>query len=278
MAILAYFFVIASLLLCPQICIHSTREALSTWSLHVVPSLFPYMVFSKLLSEQIKHTACPPALVCSVLGIFGGSPSGASMINVYGSRLSPKSSLALAAFTGTISPMFFLGTIRSWINDPLLCIHLLICQCFSAFMTAGAVLLTSRPSRPIEIADASPHSDKKTPLAQSIDAILQVGGTIICFSVIASLLSQLPLPKALYPILHAILEISGGVYAIMRFAFPERIQAVLLAFVSGFSGLCILFQNLMFLRPLGISLQKLLFVSFVRGLFSAAVMTLLLFI
>ena len=124
----------------------------------------------------------------------------------------------------------------------------------------------------------SPQSDRQTPLVQSIDAILQVGGMIICFSVIASLIGMLPLPKLLFPILHACLEISGGMYAIIQFSFSENTKAVLLAFFSGFGGLCILFQNLLFLKPIGVKPFQLLRISCIRGFFSDFIMLLLLFI
>jgi len=276
MAIIAYSLVLASLLIWPQICVHSARDALAIWSLHVVPSLFPYMIFSKLLCEQIKHTSCPPALICAVLGIFGGSPSGAAMISTYHTRLSGKAALSLVAFTGTISPMFFLGTVNSWTNKPHLGTLLLITQFIGAAMTAVFLFfLFPSSSAGKECKELQQHNEK-SPLSQSIDAVLQIGGCIICFSVIASLLGQLPFPKALYPLLHAALEISGGIHAILHFPFPERMQGILLAYFSGFGGLCILLQNLLFLRPIGVSLHKLLFVSLTRGLFSAAVMTMLL--
>jgi len=272
MVILLYSFILAALLSRPQICAQSAKEALTIWGLHVVPSLFPYMVFSKLLCEQIKRTNCPPALICAVLGAFGGSPSGAAMIGTYRFRLSDKAALSLAAWTGTISPMFFLGTVRSWTSRPSLCIQLLISQFAAALLTAVSVPFVSSDPHQVKYQDIPHHPDEKTPLVQSIDAVLQIGGCIICFSVIASLLGHLPLPRMLSPMLHALLEISGGIHNILLFPFPEKTQAILLAFVSGFGGLCILFQNLLFLRPVGIGLNKLLVLSFIRGLFSAAVM------
>lgn len=271
MAVVAYSIVLAALLLWPGQCAQAASEALSIWGLSVVPSLFPYMVFSRLLCAKIKNTRCPPALVCMLLGSLGGSPSGAATICAYQERLSERTILALSALTGTISPMFFLGTLSSFTCNPILCQNLLLAQ------TAGAVLaaLCARLFPPSQsLSPKHNPSDEKAPLAQSIDAVLQIGGSIICFSVVASLLSLLPLPKALAPMLHALLEISGGAYAIIRFPFHKTLQAVLLAFFSGFGGLCILSQNLLFLKPL-VSAPCLLALSLLRATLSAVVMIML---
>jgi len=99
MAILAYSIVLCALLLLPGQCAQAAADALAIWGLGVVPSLFPYMVFSRLLCEQIRNTKCPPAVVCVLLGAFGGSPSGAATICAYKDRLSHKAVLALSAFT-----------------------------------------------------------------------------------------------------------------------------------------------------------------------------------
>ena len=277
MTIFLYSTVLAALLLNPQICAQSAEKALTIWALHVIPSLFPYMVFSKMLCEQIKHTHCPPVLVCSSLGLLGGAPSGAATISTYRARLSDKTVLSLTALTGTVSPMFFLGTIRSWTGNSLLCRQLLAAQFSGALLTAFLFSYLP-PLKQIHDSSVSPQSSSQTPLVQSIDAILQVGGMIICFSVIASLIGMLPLPKLLFPILHACLEISGGMYTIIQFPFPENIKTVLLAFFSSFGGLCILFQNLLFLKPLGVKPFQLLCISVIRGFFSAFFMLLFLFI
>lgn len=272
MILLLYSFILVALLLFPQLCAASAREALTIWGLNVVPSLFPYMVFSKLLCEQIQHTAISPAPVCMLLGMLGGSPSGAAMIQTYRSRLSDRACMFLGTLTGVVSPMFFLGTVQSWTDNPSLCLRLMICQFSGALLAAISVFLFSVSFLSDNRLGTRPTENLKTPLSQSLDAIFQVGGCIICFSVIASLLRLLPLPKSIFPVLHALLEISGGVYAIVQFPFSAKTQEVLLAFVSGFGGLCILFQNLLFLRMIGFTISGLLRISIIRGFFSAIVM------
>jgi len=268
------FFVTAALLLFPQVCAKAARDALYVWGLQVVPSLFPYMVFSKMLAERIRNTKWPPIAVCLLLGTIGGSPSGAALIETYAMRLSGRSLLPLCAFTGVISPMFFLGTVRSWTEDALLSRNLLLAQLAGALMAALCACFIPVSQR-IPSKVCSTERTEKSPLTQSIDAVLQIGGCIICFSVIASLLGLVPLHPSVRAVLHAVLEISGGMHAIIQSAISVSTKPVLLAFVSSFSGLSILSQNLLFLRSVGVRTNTLLALSIVRAIFSALAIMLL---
>ena len=268
-----YSLVISALLLFPQTCAQSARQALSVWGLQVVPSLFPYMVVSKMLANQIKRTAFPPAAACMLLGALGGSPSGAAAVYACRSRLTRKSILALAAFSGTISPMFFLGTLKEWIGNPIFSRILFISHIGAAAFSAVCVYLL--PLRPEKInQETALNTPSGSPLSESIDAILQVGGCIICCSVAAGFLNLLPLSRKMMPVIHALLEISGGIHALCMSAISLPLKEILLAFTSGFGGISILSQNLIFLKPLGLHPWLLVILAILRGFFS--VLTLLL--
>lgn len=266
-------FALAALLLFPQACTQSAREALIIWGLHVTPSLFPYMVFSKMLTQRLTNSSCPPSIVCVLLGMLGGAPTGAAVLSSYSARLTDKAILALCALTGTVSPMFFLGTVSSWTNDAFLSSRLLISQFGGAILSA--IVVSQYPSKPMcHKSNGTVLSD--SPLSQSIDAVLQVGGCIICFSVAAGILRLFPLPGALICTVHALLEISGGMHAIIRCsAFSSQIKNVLLAFSAGFGGLSVLFQNYLFLRSIGVRLSHLLGMSLLRAAFASVIMLLL---
>lgn len=274
MRIAVYSAVIAALLLFPQICAQSAREALTIWGLHIVPTLFPYMVVSKMLANQIRKTAFPPTIASMLLGVLGGSPSGASIIQSCSSRLTHKTILTLCAFTGTISPMFFLGILSNWTNDSALSAQLLFSHLSGAAVSALCVyLFSSRYSHSCN--DPAHPLQSGSPLSESIDAILQVGGCVICFSVAAGLLHLLPLPKEIIPVLHALLEISGGAHALIEAPISLPFKKLFLAFTTGFSGGSILSQNSLFVKPLGIHPYTLFFFAITRGIFAALIMTIL---
>ena len=109
MSIAFSLVVLLSLIAFPQHASGAAASALRIWGLDVVPSLFPYMVFCRMLSARLREHDVPAAPVAALLGLLGGSPSGATVIAAYGSCLSKRALLTLCAMTGTISPMFTLG-------------------------------------------------------------------------------------------------------------------------------------------------------------------------
>lgn len=274
MSIALSLIVLLSLIAFPEHTSSAAANALRIWGLDVVPSLFPYMVFSRLLSARLRERNVPAAPVSALLGLMGGSPSGATVIAAYGSCLSKRALLTLCAMTGTISPMFTLGTIQTWMQSARLCRLLLLCHLLGAICAGGAVFAACREERPAN--NASVSSPSVHPIAQGIDAILQVGGCIICYSVLAGLLGLLPfISGSAAAILHGLLEISGGVHALCAASMPENLRAVCIAALCGFSGFSVLSQNHAFLAPLGVRLTQLIAFALLRAFFAGSLMAML---
>lgn len=264
----AFFLVVLCLLLLfPQHTSNAAAEALRIWGLSVVPSLFPYMVLCRMLSSRLRERNIPAVPVAALLGLMGGSPSGASVLAAYGSRISKKTLLALCALTGTISPMFTLGTILSWTQNLAMCRLLLLCQLLGAFWACSFVFLIGRDKAPACCSLSS--SPTVNPIAQSIDAILQVGGCIIFYSVLAGLLQLFPyFSKNTCAVVHGLLEVSGGVHALCSASMPDFARTLLISALCSFSGLSILSQNYAFLSPLGVRFSQLFAFALLRALLS----------
>ena len=274
MSIAFSLVVLLSLIAFPQHASGAAASALRIWGLDVVPSLFPYMVFCRMLSARLREHDVPAAPVAALLGLLGGSPSGASVIAAYGSRLSRKVLLALCALTGTISPMFTLGTVQAWTQNTVLCRLLLLCHLLGAACAGGVVFWACKDESPA--VSASAPSAPVNPMAQSIDAILHVGGCIICYSVLASLLRLLPmLSDSTGAVVHGLLEVSGGVHALCTAAIPGKLRAVFLSMLCGFSGFSILSQNHAFLAPLGVRMTQLIAFALLRAFFAGCLMAML---
>lgn len=274
MSITFSFVVLLSLIVFPQHTSGAAASALRIWGLDVVPSLFPYMVLCRLLSSRLREHDVPAAPVAMLLGLLGGSPSGASVIAAYGSCLSRRVLLALCALTGTISPMFTSGTVQAWTQNTVLCRLLLLCHLLGAACAGGVVFWACKDESPA--VSASAPSAPVNPMAQSIDAILHVGGCIICYSVLASLLRLLPmLSDSTGAVVHGLLEVSGGVHALCTAAIPGKLRAVSLSVLCGFSGFSILSQNHAFLAPLGVRMTQLITFALLRAFFAGCLMAML---
>lgn len=268
---------IAALLLSPRKASEAARAALRVWGLDVAPSLFPYMVFCRMLSSRLRACGAPAGLSAATLGLMGGSPSGAAVLSAYATNLSRRVLLSLCGLTGTISPMFFLSTVRIWAKDAVFCQRLLISHLAGAALTAGIVFCFCGDSEPKRPADAALSQDEINPITQSVDAILNVGGCIVFFSVLAAMI-QIFIPQineTLCALLHSVLEVSGGLHAILATTLPKTAKAVLCAAAGGFTGVSILSQNLLFLRPLGITLKQLACIALLRAVCAGVIMWML---
>ncbi len=277
MKTLLYALVIVFLILFPADTAETARKALTLWATAIVPVLFPYMVFSRFLCTSLDAIRFPVHLLTAALGILGGSPSGAAVIAANQNAFSRRNLFALCAFCGTVSPMFILGTIQTWIGQPAVCRRLLLVHWLSTAACAWLVWLLD-PSGQERI----PHTSKDTsvnssdPIRQSIDAVFQIGGCIILYSVLAGMLGRILRPyPALQPLAHAALEVSGGIHAICESTFTPEIQYILLSAALGFSGFSILSQNHDLLRPFGISMRRLMIYAVLRAAISAVLMTLI---
>ena len=273
-----YFLLLILFLALPEVCVCSARSALQIWSMDVVPSLFPYMVICRLISFRLRQQGVSASFVVPLLGLLGGSPAGAAALAGYAGSISKGEMHTLCALTGTISPMFFLGVLSRWLGDSHLGQLLLIAHWSGSSICCACVFLFEQKfdeeSPIIETHQLSGNADF---LRQSIDAILMVGGNIVLFSVIAGLISSLSfIPADVNAAVHAMMEVAGGIHELAALALRPIQRACILAAVSGFGGLSILFQNYSFLGLCGVKLSTLLGYGVIRAAASTVVIWILL--
>lgn len=275
-------FLLVALLALPDQAAQAAREAIAVWGLDVAPSLFPYMVLCRTLTARLRTRRIPAHCVAAALGLMGGSPSGAAGVSACAQRegLTRRQILPLAALTGTLSPMFLLSTLRGWTGDARLCRLLLASHILGALFAFAVVrLYAGKGEKPRPMCDPSPGA-QANPIAESVQAILSVGGCIVFFSVLAAVARLLipALPDSAAAVLHAVLEVAGGARALAHASFDPQVRAVLLATACGFTGLSILSQNLLFFRPLGVRLSHLLAIGLLRAVGAGAAMACLMLV
>ena len=176
----------------PDVSSLAARNALAIWGLDVIPSLFPYMVLCKLIANQFYKQKKLPALpVIAALGILGGSPSGAAALSSYAQQgcCSRRQLYSLCALTGTISPMFFLSTMRNWNIAPSLSRWLFCAHFGGALLTSLCVYFFLPAAKSASSTSYILSDSASSPIVQSVSSVLNVGGCIVFFSVIAACFS-----------------------------------------------------------------------------------------
>lgn len=273
-------FLLAGMILCfPGTTISASQSALSIWARDIVPSLFPYMVLCKMTAQRLRSARFPAAPLAALLGCMGGSPSGAAMLSVSSGGMAQSQLYALCALTGTISPMFFVGTLHAWGVAQKTCLCLLAAHGLGALLAFVCVRRLSPAKKKVAARETSEKANGN-PIADSVFSVLGVGGCIVFFSVAAACIRVLfPfLPENGCAYLQSVLEIAGGLRLLIQTSGASFARDVSMAVLTGFGGLSILTQNHLFLQGCGVTQGRLLCFALLRALMSGTVMALLLWL
>ena len=271
---------LALMLRFPAVVLQSALAGLEAFARSVLPTLFPYMVFCQLAGDRFsRQTHMPAALPCALLGLLGGSPSGARMAaSLYAqARISRRSLRIVCALCGTVSPIFITGTIAAWAGSASFGLCALLSH-WGGALACGlltALLCTRRTDVPAAAAAnrAAPPLRLTEAIVQSAQAMLSIGGCIALFSVLAAM------PAAIFPrisptlgaVLHAVLEMAGGSHALLSVGWPPRIACCAVSACVSFGGLSILMQNLTFLRGVSVRALPLLLVRCAHAALAAGI-------
>ena len=281
---MAWLFGLAALMLLDSdTVLDAVNGAAGLFVRSVMPALFPMMVLNGL-SEHLGGQEKRWMTVCFCW--LSGSPASAQRLEGLWKRgeVAGRELLPMAAVTGVMSPLFFVGSLGSRLPGTAAGWLLLAAHWLGALAAAGlahglnhlsrrktadAALPEERalrPAEPVSLLEALPDS-----LRQTGPALLSVCGAMMLFSILAALFRQglsalLPDWAAAHPefpaILWAVLEIGGGAHALLDVSAAPDLP--LLCALCSFGGLSILMQNLLFLGK-SIRPGKLLLVRLLHG-------------
>lgn len=231
--------VMLCLLLRAETTMAAASDACHLFVTAVLPGLFPYMVLSLMLLSRVKR---PSLLLAMLLGWGGGSPTGARLLALC-PALTGRQQRQLAISCATMSPMFLLGTLGSWLNAPLAGTAVLLSVILGGWLTGLLAARTARVSRP-----PRPQTTAPVPLRfgaaveQSARTMLLVCGTMIMLRVFATLAAQALPPAMALPVM-TLMEVTTGAQKIALLPLPIALRTALLAGATGFGGMAILLQN-----------------------------------
>ena len=254
-------------------------NGLVLWSTSIIPSLFPFFVATELLSytNVVKylgsffHKFMKPLFnvrgegsFAFIMGIISGYPIGAKIVCDLrkSNACSNEECERLLAFTNNSGPLFIIGTVgikmfgSSTIGVLLIITHILACVtvgiCFRFWKRSALTHLigtTSNTVNSISRVNISNLGDIiNKSITNSISTILNIGGFIVIFSVVISILKHSHFILLLTPILNflhipayiveslflGIVEITNGIFAISTIALKKiSISIILTAFLLG---------------------------------------------
>ena len=295
--LITLFFLVAMLLFSEETSV-SAKNALSLCAESVIPSLFPFLVLTRIISDM---RLCDPieklfkefmkpvfslndaAITPLLLGFISGYPIGAVMCTTeyQNGQLEKREAERLLAFSNNAGPAFVLSTIGiSLFSSLKIGFALLVIHITSAILV-GFIFRIISPLPPSK----KPYSVKNKPKAFSfaftdsvyaaIMASLSITAYIVFFTVLTSLTdtilsamsfsftSNFPLLKGIFK---GIFELTSGAFSLSEKASPET-AFILISTLLGWGGFCIHFQAMSFVKKTDLKMNE----YFIGKLLQAAI-------
>ncbi len=243
----------------PGAAAEAAGEALSLWARAVVPVLGPFMACMLMVSGRLGGSA----VMRTAMGWLCGSPGGARLMREMGLR--GRGALRAAAMTGTMSPMFFIGTVGGWLGNGRIGWVIFICHLLGAF-AIGLCIRRPEPS------DAPPVAPMPlgAALRESALALLAVALCMMlgCVAARMAACSFPSLPVEARTALQCTLEVTAGVKAIL--SLSTSFAPALICAACSFGGLSLLLQNAAFWQDSGVTIGQLALLRLFHALLSGA--------
>ncbi|MGN0354050.1 MAG: hypothetical protein ACI4EI_03115 [Muricoprocola sp.] len=275
---LSFFFIY--LLLFPADSLASAQYGLVLWANHVIPVLFPMMLISGLITESnLAWYLVRPfkkllgffipvndyGIYAMVVGFLCGYPMGCKTLrDLYSQgKISQRECHYLAGFCNNVSPSFVISYVllqhfpeKKWMFPTLI-------------ITYGSPILygilSGRGQKTVKTEKSVPPTIKFTfsqldhCISASITAILKLGGYLVPFTILCTIIRKMPgYPFQKY-LLCGFLEITNGISFLSACAdaFPVFTFLSMICILS-FGGLCSAFQSKELLQSFQMSLPKYL--------------------
>lgn len=299
----------------------AAKDGLALWVNNIVPSMFPFFVatellcqtnFIYLLGKVFKKIMKPffnvpeESSSALLLGTISGYPIGAKMVcNLKEKKIISKvEAERLIAYTNNSGPLFILGAVGiSLFGNKKIGFILLLSHIISCLLVGFLFKNWKKDNLKIDYKLFRTDTQKLIKLSNlgeilgnaiktSIVNILTIGGFVVLFSVIISIietsgiidifstfLNQFGIPenfaKALFL---GMIELTNGVNLSSKLFIENNLLSVLLtSFLLGFGGISILFQIYSIIAKEGISIKPYVYGKFLHGLISIFI-TLILYI
>lgn len=298
----------------------AVKSGLLLWANSVIPSLFPFFVATELLMHtnvvtqlgnllnrymkpifNIRGEGC----FAFLMGIISGYPVGAKIACHFreDNICTKEECERLLSFTNNSGPLFIIGTIgvlmykNTTIGILLFVTHLLAC------LSVGFVFrFWKRNQVSQDYQKQKNTSSKKTSsvsfanlgevlaesITSSISTILLIGGFVVIFSSIISILKAsgilsicttalTPIFNTLHldtsfiqPLVTGFLEITNGINSISNIACKKiSINIIITAFLLGFGGISVLLQVLSITSKTDLSIKPYFYGKLLQGMLAA---------
>ena len=284
------------MVLSPKIYIDATYNGILAWAVNVLPSVLPFMFFTKVLTNlgftekfsSLLKRPCQKLFNCSsvssfvfLTSIISGYPVGATMTaDLYQSgKITKSEAFRMCSFCSTSGPMFIVGTVGiAMLGNAKFGYIILISHILGAIL--NGILYRKMNVYDIEKTRDNSGTQKNSSLSaivqESVLNILSVGAIIAIFFVIINALSPIfnIFPSQISCILEGLIEITKGCLSISQNL--SGLWAIVGAtFVISFGGLSTILQSFAMLSRLQMPIKLFILQKTTHALLATVVSAIL---
>lgn len=269
------FYIILNMIIFPDLYINQTLNGITAWAFNVLPSILPFIIFTKLLSslgtvDKLSKIFSKP---CKLLfntpsissfafltSIISGYPVGAKITaDLYANgKISKSEAFRMTSFCSTSGPMFIIGAVGIGMLNSAISGYIIFIAHILGSIINGILyrkLDTKSNDKKLSIKSQEIKSksiDFSSIIIDSVLSILSVGAIIALFFVIITSLSPLfsLFPSSVSSILEGFIEITKGCIDISSIFQSEKIAIIACTFVISFGGLSSIIQSMTMLNNL----------------------------
>ena len=295
----------------------AVKSGLTLWATSVVPSLFPFFVSTELLMHtnivnilgNILNRYMKPLFnirgegaFAFIMGIISGYPVGAKIATNFRKNniCSKEECERLLSFTNNSGPLFIIGTVgilmfgSTAIGLLLFITHILACISVGIIFrfwkrNSSNTLFPSHfvnKNKPVSFSNLGEVLADS--ITSSISTILLIGGFVVIFSSVISILKSSGILNILStclsplfnfinidtsfisPIICGFLEITNGINSISSIACKKlSINIILTAFLLGFGGISVLLQVLSITSKTDLSIKPYIYGKLLQGILAS---------
>lgn len=311
--IMLLFFII-SLILFSSSNLQAAQNGLILWATSVVPSLFPFFVATELLAltnalqilSSIFNKFMKPIFNINgegafaiIMGLICGYPIGAKIVCDFRKNniLSKTECERLLSFTNNSNPIFIMGTVGiGMYGSSLIGFLLLITHILASFTVGFLFRFWKNINFDVNKSYVNTHKKRRISLSNigeilsnsiytSIKTLLMIGGFVVLFSVIISIIKTSHLLNIftiiispIFKLLHipplftpsfftGILEITNGIAIISNIQIKAiSINIILTSFLLGMGGISIFLQIISIVSKTDLSIKPYIIGKLLQGI------------
>lgn len=252
----------------------------------VIPSVFPFMIISDLISYVFdRMNEESPLINCGVkiciIGFLCGFPCGAkrSAAAYRSGEVEKCSAITYAAASSVPSPAFIVAGVKSALG---LSASQSVIALISTALAGAVIIRAFRKNSPKSIISHVNPRQKYNFVASVKDAGLAcvtVCAFVTLFFTVSKILSFAGINSTVLTSVLPFLEVSAALNSVVYAGeMPRFFKALCVGFSLGFGGISAILQCGVYLEEAGLSIKKFITVKLLMGVITAIIFTLLLYI